>query len=45
MTKHICTTCGHVHDVEKEGPFENLPKYYNCPVCGTAKEDYEEIGN
>lgn len=50
MQKYVCVICGCVYDPEKGDPknriapgvaFENLPKDWNCPHCGVAKELYE----
>jgi len=38
---HICTTCEHIHNEEKEGVWEELSDNFICPVCGTFKEDYK----
>lgn len=40
---HICIVCGHIHDEETEGKWEELPDDFVCPVCGVGKEDYELI--
>lgn len=41
--KHVCIICGHVHDIETEGDWDNLPVDFACPECGCSKEDYELI--
>ena len=41
---HVCVVCGHVHDEETEGKWENLPEDFQCPECGVGKEDYETPG-
>ena len=38
----ICIVCGHVHDEELEGKWEDLPADFACPECGVGKEDYIE---
>ncbi len=38
-----CTVCEHVYEPEVDGPWEELPKYWNCPECGCAKEEYQEV--
>jgi rubredoxin len=43
MIEHRCIVCGHVHDNEVEGKFENLPDDFECPECGVSKEDYEAV--
>ncbi len=51
MEKYICTTCGYVYDPERGDPgagiapgtpFDNLPDDWECPLCGVAKEDFEQ---
>jgi len=39
----ICVVCGHEHNEEKEGVWEDLPEDFECPECGVGKEDYIEI--
>ena len=50
MDKYVCTICGYVYDPEQGDPdngidpgtkFEDLPDDYECPVCGTSKDDFE----
>jgi rubredoxin len=41
--EHVCVICGHVHDEELEGKWEDLPADFPCPECGGFKEDYTEI--
>jgi rubredoxin len=45
-----CTVCGYVYDpvvgdpdggIPPNSPFENLPDWV-CPVCGAAKDQFEE---
>jgi rubredoxin len=38
---YVCVVCGHVHDEEKEGKFDDLPEDFACPECGVGKADYE----
>jgi rubredoxin len=40
---HVCVVCGHEHDNEKEGLWEDLPEDFECPECGVGKDDYIEI--
>ena len=40
MKKHTCNVCGWEYD-GSEGPFENLPDDYVCPVCGAGKDEFE----
>jgi rubredoxin len=53
MSKYRCKICGYIYDpaegdpdgnVPPGTPFENLPEDWKCPVCGAAKEEFEEIG-
>ncbi len=37
MKKYICTICGYVYDEAKNGPWEELPADWKCPVCGADK--------
>ncbi len=37
---YCCIVCGHVHDEELEGKWEDLPEDFMCPECGVSKEDY-----
>jgi rubredoxin len=41
--EYVCTVCGHVHNEETDGKFEDLPKYYNCPECGCGKEEFQAM--
>ena len=41
MTKHVCIVCGHVHDEETEGKWEDLGDDFLCPECGCGKQDYD----
>lgn len=44
MSKYECEVCGHVHDESTMGKLEDLPKYANCPDCGSdAREVYKLI--
>jgi len=40
---HVCVVCGHEHNEELEGKWEDLPDDFLCPECGCGKEDYEVI--
>lgn len=51
-SKYKCTVCGYIYDPElgdedsgiKPGtPFEELPDYWVCPVCGASKSDFEKV--
>ncbi len=52
MAKYTCTVCGYVYDPEKGDPdggikpgtaFEDIPDDWVCPVCGAAKDEFEEV--
>jgi rubredoxin len=40
---HICIVCGHVHNEDLEGKWDELPDDFLCPECGVGKEDYTEV--
>ena len=51
MKKYVCTLCGYEYDPEAGDPdngiapgtaFENLPDDWACPLCGAAKDQFEE---
>jgi len=50
--KYECSVCGYIYDPEQgdpEGsiapgtPFEELPKDWQCPVCGASKDEFEKL--
>lgn len=50
MQKYICTVCDYIYDPEIGDPdsgvaagtaFEDIPEDWECPDCGTTKEDFE----
>ena len=42
MAKYVFSICGYVYDEEAEGtPFDQLPKDFECPLCGAAKDAFE----
>lgn len=44
LKKYECEVCGLIHDENEDGLLDDLPKYANCPSCGTdAREAYKEI--
>ena len=44
MKKYKCEVCDHVHDESMDGTLEDLPKFANCPSCGSdAREVYKEV--
>ncbi|MCJ7423463.1 flavin reductase [Candidatus Bathyarchaeota archaeon] len=51
-TKYKCTVCSYIYDPEKGDPdsriepgtpFKELPNSWVCPICGVAKDKFEEI--
>ena len=39
-----CEVCGHIHDESTMGKLDDLPKYANCPDCGSdAREVYKPV--
>lgn len=40
---YVCVVCGHVHDEQTEGVWEELPSTFECPDCGCGKDDYEAM--
>jgi rubredoxin len=44
MKTYKCEVCDHIHDESEHGKLENLPKFANCPSCGSdAREVYKEV--
>lgn len=52
MKKFECTVCGYVYDPEAGDPdngvnpgtaFKDIPESWVCPVCGAAKDAFEEV--
>jgi len=42
--EYICEVCGHIHDEKVNDKIEDLPKYANCPECGSdAREVYKPL--
>ena len=42
--KYECTACGYIYDEAIEGVrFIDLPDDWQCPNCGTSKEDFIEV--
>ena len=51
MKKFVCQVCGYVYDEAKGDPdggidagtkWEDVPSDWVCPVCGAAKDMFEE---
>ena len=49
--KYVCTVCGWEYDEEKGSPengiapetkWEDLPEDFECPLCGVAKDMFEQ---
>ena len=44
MKTYKCEVCDHIHDEAVDGKLEDLPKFANCPSCGSdAREVYKEV--
>lgn len=44
MKQYECEVCGHIHDENVDGKLEDLPKFANCPECGSdAREVYKPV--
>jgi flavin reductase (DIM6/NTAB) family NADH-FMN oxidoreductase RutF/rubredoxin len=50
--KYKCLVCGHIYDPDEGDPdsgieagtaFEDIPDDWMCPICGAAKDMFEEI--
>lgn len=50
MDKYICRVCATIYNPEKgdeedgilpETTFEDLPDTWDCPICGSSKENFE----
>ena len=50
--KHICTICSYEYDprlgdeengIEPRTDFEDLPNDWTCPICGSAKDEFEPL--
>jgi rubredoxin len=49
MKKYKCIVCGYVYEPEMGDPdsgivpgslFEDIPEYWQCPVCGASKNEF-----
>lgn len=45
MSKYVCEVCGHFHDESVAGKLEDLPKYANCPDCGSDAMDVYKLAD
>lgn len=52
MKDYICTVRGYIYEPKKGDPdagikentsFEELPEDWECPDCGSEKDDFEEL--
>ncbi len=52
MDKYRCSVCGWIYDPElgdPDGgvapgtPFENMPDDWQCPMCGAAKNEFQQL--
>jgi rubredoxin len=44
MKTYQCEVCDRIHDEAVDGKLEDLPKFANCPSCGSdAREVYKEV--
>ncbi|WP_138159458.1 rubredoxin [Peptoniphilus catoniae] len=52
MEKYECTVCGYIYDPEVGDEdtgiapgtsFNDLPDDWECPLCGSPKEDFEPV--
>lgn len=37
MKQYVCSVCGYTYDEAKDGPWEELPENWKCPLCGAGK--------
>ena len=43
MVSYVCTVCGYIYD-GADGPWEDLPNNWACPLCGAMKFEFEASG-
>ena len=52
MKKYRCMICGYIYDpemgcpesgIDPGTPFTELPDDWVCPICGTTKDQFEEV--
>ena len=41
--KHICVVCGHEHNEDLEGRWDELSEDFVCPECGCGKDEYYSL--
>ena len=41
--EHICVVCGWKYDEDKYGKWENLSDDFECPICRSEKDLFEEV--
>ena len=42
MKQYVCSICGYVYDETVDGPWEELPEDWKCPLCGADKSAFRE---
>jgi rubredoxin len=51
MDRYVCSVCGYVYDPDAGDPdngvkpgtsFKDVPADWVCPVCGAAKDQFEQ---
>ena len=40
---YVCGVCGHEHNEETAGKFDQLPQFYLCPECSCHKDEYAKV--
>ena len=52
LPKYQCDVCGYIYDpevgdsiggIEPGTPFEDLPDYWVCPICGADKTHFQHF--
>jgi len=43
MMDRVCIVCGHIHNEVIEGKWDELANDFECPECGSGKDDYDEV--
>ncbi|MDK2813233.1 MAG: hypothetical protein PWQ08_488 [Clostridiales bacterium] len=53
MKQYLCTVCGYIYDeatgipesgIAPKPKWEQLPRDWECPMCGASKADFREVG-